>query len=471
MSTGQVPGGFQTGGELAESDRRSILLVATVASFLTPFMGSAVNIALPSIGQEFDMDAVLLSWVATSYLLAAAMFLVPFGRLADLIGRKKVFLWGMAIITVLTVALGLSMSGWMVVILRFIQGIGAAMIFGTGLALLTAVYPKEERGTVLGINVAAVYLGLSMGPFLGGLITEQLGWRWVFFVIAPMGLLVIGIVLWRVKGDLAGSKGERFDIQGAVLYSIAITLVLLGFSTLPGRGGMALIAAGALAGLLFLFWGSWASSPVLDVNMFRNNRVFAYSNLAALIHYSATFAIAFLLSLYLQYIKGMSPQEAGMVILVQPIMMAIFSPLTGRLSDVVEPRVVASIGMAITTAGLAAFVFLTPETDILLITWALVVIGIGYALFSSPNTNAVMSSVEAKSYGVASGTIGTMRLLGQVFSMGIATVLFAIFIGRVQISPSLHDEFMMAVNVAFMIFTVLCFLGIFASLARGSLRN
>ncbi|MCK5253521.1 MAG: MFS transporter, partial [Thermoplasmata archaeon] len=258
-----------------------------MASFLTPFMGSAVNIALPSIGQEFDMDAVLLSWVATGYLLAAAIFLVPFGRLADLIGRKKVFLWGMAIITILTVALGLSASGWMVVILRFIQGIGAAMIFGTGLALLTAVYPKEERGMVLGINVAAVYLGLSMGPFLGGLITEQLGWRWVFFVIAPMGLLVIGIVLWRVKGDLAGSKGERFDIQGAVLYSIAITLVLLGFSTLPSRGGMALIAGGALAGLLFLFWGSWASSPVLDVNMFRDNRVFAYSNLAALIHYSA----------------------------------------------------------------------------------------------------------------------------------------------------------------------------------------
>ncbi|MCJ2540877.1 MAG: MFS transporter, partial [Candidatus Thermoplasmatota archaeon] len=289
-----------------------------MASFLTPFMGSAVNIALPSIGQEFDMDAVLLSWVATGYLLAAAMFLIPFGRLADLIGRKKVFLWGMAVITILTVALGLSASGWMVVILRFIQGIGAAMIFGTGLALLTAVYPKEKRGMVLGINVAAVYMGLSMGPFLGGLITEQLGWRWVFFVIAPMGLLVIGIVLWRVKGDLAGSKGERFDIQGAVLYSLAITLVLLGFSTLPGRGGMALIAAGALAGLLFLFWGSWASSPVLDVNMFRDNRVFAYSNLAALIHYSATFAIAFLLSLYLQYVRGMSPQEAGTVILVQP---------------------------------------------------------------------------------------------------------------------------------------------------------
>lgn len=459
------------GGELTSSDRRSILVVATAASFLTPFMGSAVNIALPSIGEEFDMDAVLLSWVATGYLLAAAMFLVPFGRLADLIGRKRVFLWGMVVITVLTVALGLSFSGWMVVILRFVQGIGAAMIFGTGIALLTAVYPKEQRGFVLGINVTAVYVGLSMGPAVGGAITEYMGWRWVFFSIAPMGLAVIGLVLWKVKGDIAGSMGERFDIQGAVLYSIAITLVLLGFSTLPDTKGAALIAGGALAALLFLFWGSWARHPVLDVNLFRRNRVFAYSNLAALIHYSATFAIAFLLSLYLQYVKGMSPRDAGFVLLAQPLMMAIFSSLTGRLSDVVEPRLVASVGMAITTAGLAAFVFLTEGTDVWLIVWALLVIGIGYALFSSPNTNAVMSSVEAKAYGVASGTIGTMRLLGQVFSMGIATVLFAVFIGREQIVPGLHDEFMAAVNVAFAIFTVLCFLGIWASMARGRLRD
>jgi EmrB/QacA subfamily drug resistance transporter len=471
MSTGRGPGGIQVSGELDGTDRRSILLVATVASFLTPFMGSAVNIALPSIGGELEMDAVLLTWVATAYLLAAAIFLIPFGRLSDLIGRKRVFLWGMAIVTVLNFALGLALSGWMVVILRFIQGIGAAMIFGTGLALLTAVYPKEQRGSVLGLNVAAVYVGLSIGPAGGGMITELLGWRWVFFSIVPMGLLVIGVTLWRVKGDLAGSEGERFDIKGTLLYSLSITLVLLGFSTLPDRMGMALITAGGLAGFLFLFWGSWAKSPVLDMNLFRRNRVFAYSNLAALIHYSATFAIAFLLSLYLQYVRGMTPWEAGAVILVQPIMMAGFSPLTGRLSDVVEPRVVASIGMAITTAGLAAFVLLAPETDIWMIILVLVIIGIGYALFSSPNTNAVMSSVPAKAYGVASGTVGTMRLLGQVFSMGIATVLFAVLIGRQQITPALHDEFMLAVNTAFAIFAVLCFIGVMASLARGSLRD
>jgi EmrB/QacA subfamily drug resistance transporter len=458
------------GGE-SGLDRRSVLLVATLASFLTPFMGSAVNIALPRIGQDFEMDAVLLSWVATAYLLAAAMFLIPFGRLSDLIGRKRVFLYGMAIITVLSLAIGLSPSGFLVVVLRFIQGIGAAMVFGTGIALLISVYPKEDRGKVLGINVAAVYVGLSAGPFVGGVITEQLGWRSVFLVIVPMGVGVIAIVLWKLKGDIAGAKGERFDIPGALLYSLTITAVLLGFSTLPGKEGIALIGAGLLGGLLFLFWGTYAASPILDIKLFLHNRVFAYSNLAALINYSATFAVAFLLSLYLQFVKGMTPQEAGLVILVQPILMATFSPLTGRLSDQVEPQVVASAGMAVTTLGLAVLVFLTEATTLPVIALALCLLGIGFALFSSPNTNAVMSSVEARFYGVASGTVGTMRLLGQVFSMGIATLLFSLFIGRAQITPEVHGEFMGAVNTAFVLFTVMCFLGIFASLARGKLRG
>jgi EmrB/QacA subfamily drug resistance transporter len=452
-------------------DRRTVLLVATLASFLTPFMGSAVNIALPSIGRDFEMDAVLLSWIATGYLLAAAMFLVPFGRLSDLVGRKRVFLHGMTVITLLSLGIGLSFSGWMVVAFRFIQGIGAAMVFGTGIALLTSVYPAEERGKVLGINVAAVYVGLSAGPFVGGVITEQLGWRWVFISIVPMGMAVIGLVLWKMKGEIAGARGERFDLPGAILYSLTITAVLLGFSTLPDRMGLALIIAGLLGAFLFAFWGTWAPSPILDVKLFLRNRVFAYSNLAALINYSATFAVAFLLSLYLQYVKGMTPWEAGLVILVQPILQATFSPLAGRLSDQVEPQYVASAGMAATTVGLAVLVFLTRATELPVIAFALCLLGIGFALFSSPNTNAVMSSVEHRFYGVASGTIGTMRLLGQVFSMGIATLLFAVFIGRAQITPAVHTEFMDAVHVAFIVFTVLCFLGIFASMARGKLRR
>jgi MFS family permease len=252
---------------------------------------------------------------------------------------------------------------------------------------------------------------------------------------------------------------------------VTITALLLGFSTLPEPTGVALLVAGILGGFLFVFWGYWAKSPVLDIKLFLHNRVFAFSNLAALIHYSATFAIAFLLSLYLQIVKGMPPQEAGLVILVQPVLMALFSPLTGRLSDVVEPRILATTGMVITTGGLAMLTLLTPGTPIDLIVLALVVIGIGYALFSSPNTNAVMSSVLPRQYGVASGTVGTMRLLGMVLSMGIATLLFSVYLGREEITPGLHDEFMTAMSAAFTVFTLLCILGIFASRARGNLRT
>jgi EmrB/QacA subfamily drug resistance transporter len=464
MEVGSVSG--ETG-----MDRRSVLLVATLASFLTPFMGSAVNIALPSIGKEFEMDAILLSWVATAYLLSAAIFLVPFGRLSDLIGRKRVFLYGMVVISILSLGIGLAVSGWMVVVFRFIQGIGAAMVFGTGIALLTSVYPASERGKVLGINVTAVYVGLSVGPFAGGVITEQLGWRWVFGSVVMMGLAVIGLVLWRMKGEIAGARGERFDLPGAAIYSLTITAILLGFSTLPERTGAALIVAGLLGGLIFAFWGTWAKSPILDIKLFLRNRVFAFSNLAALINYSATFAVAFLLSLYLQLVKDMTPQGAGLVILVQPFFMAVFSPLTGRLSDRMEPQLVATAGMIVTTVGLAVLVFLTEDTQLEVIVLGLSILGMGFALFSSPNTNAVMSSVGNRFYGVASGTIGTMRLLGQVFSMGIATLLFSVYIGRAQITPAVHTEFMDAVHVAFIVFTVMCFFGIFASMARGKLRD
>jgi EmrB/QacA subfamily drug resistance transporter len=459
------------GGELAGSDRKAVLAVATLASFLTPLLTSAVNLALPSIGREFGMDAVLLSWVATAYLLSAAIFLIPFGRLADLVGRKRVFLWGMVLVTVVTVILGFSFSGWMVVILRFVQGIGSAMIFGTGIALLTAVYPKERRGIVLGINVAAVYVGLTIGPLYGGVVTDHLSWRWLFWLLVPMCVAVILLMLWKVKGDIAGSKGERFDVHGAVLYGLAITLALVGVSSLPSRTGWAMISAGGLAALLFLFWASWARDPIMDLNMFRENRVFAYSNLAALIHYSATFAIGFLLSLYLQIVKGLPPSTASYAIAVQPLLMAVFSPMAGRFSDLVEPRYIASVGMAVTTGGLVILAFLELDSSVWHVVWGLTVVGIGYAFFSSPNTNAVMSSVDAKAYGVASATIATMRVLGQVFAMGVATVLFATFIGRVEITPPLHDEFMTAMTIAFAIFALLCFLGIWASLARGKLRD
>jgi MFS family permease len=246
---------------------------------------------------------------------------------------------------------------------------------------------------------------------------------------------------------------------------------MYGFSLLPAMSGAGLILIGVLGISAFVVWELRVEIPVLDINLFRDNTVFAFSNMAALINYSATFAVGFLLSLYLQYIKGLNPQNTGLILVSQPIVMAIFSPLAGRLSDRIEPRIVASIGMALTAIGLFLFTFLNEKTPLEFIVASLILIGFGLALFSSPNTNAVMSSVEKRFYGVASATLGTMRLTGQMLSMGIATLIFAVYVGRVQITPEYYLLFLKSAKAAFVIFAALCFGGIFASLARGKLRT
>src|SRR5574341_1903134 len=220
-----------------DPNKRPALVVASVASFLTPFMGSSVNIALPVIGREFAMDAVLLSWVATAFLLAAAMFLVPLGRIADIYGRKKIFSYGIAIYTASSLLAAISMSGFMLIGARILQGFGGAMIFGTGVAILTSVYPPGERGRALGINVAAVYFGLTLGPFFGGFLTQHWGWRSIFLANLPVGVLLIALTLWKLRGEWAEAKGEKFDLIGAIIYAFALIAIMLGFSLLPSQLG------------------------------------------------------------------------------------------------------------------------------------------------------------------------------------------------------------------------------------------
>lgn len=451
--------------------KRVALWVATTAAFLTPFMGSSINIALPAIGKEFAMNAVLLSWVATSFLLAAAMFLVPFGRLADIYGRKRIFTYGVLVYTASSLLTAISNSPALLISSRVLQGAGGAMIFGTGVAILTSVFPAGERGKALGINVAAVYLGLSLGPFLGGFLTQHLGWRSVFLANVPLGLLIIAFVWWKLQGEWAEARGEKFDWIGSVIYSLSLVALMYGFSRLPAAPGAWLIVVGIVGLGGFSAWEARSASPVLDVNLLRRNQVFTLSNLAALINYSATYAVSFLLSLYLQYIKGLSPQDAGLVLVAQPVVQAVFSPLAGRLSDRIEPRIVASAGMALTVVGLFLLTFLGEGTALSFVVASLLFLGFGFALFSSPNTNAVMSAVDKRFYGIASGTLGTMRLMGQMFSMGMAMLAFAVYIGKAQITPEYYPLLLQSARTVFRIFVLLCFGGIFASLTRGKVRE
>jgi EmrB/QacA subfamily drug resistance transporter len=450
--------------------KRSALLIAVLASFLTPFMVSSINVALPAIGTEFGMGAVLLSWVPASYLVAAAMFLVPFGRMADIHGRKKIFFAGIGVYTLSSLLIVFSPTAAVLLAFRVVQGVGSAMIFGTGVAIVTSVFSSGERGRVLGINVAAVYLGLSLGPFLGGFLTQQLGWRSIFLANVPLGMVVMFFVVRRLKGEWAEAAGETFDFGGAAIYCLSLAVFMYGLSVLPERGGIWLVVTGLLLVVVFILWELRVENPLLDMRLFVTNSSFSFSNVAALINYGATFSVTFLISLYLQYIKGLSPQHAGAILVAQPLVMALFSPAAGRLSDRIEPRIVASVGMGFTTVGLALFAFLQQESGLLFIVVSLIVLGFGFALFSSPNTNAIMGSIEKKHYGVGSAMLGTMRLTGQMLSMGIAMVVISLHIGNSRITPELYPIFVQSERTAFGVSAVLCGLGIFASLARGSLR-
>ena len=451
----------------AGTTKRVVLIIAIMSSFLTPFTSSSVNIALPSIGTQLSLNAVALSWVATAYLLAAAAFLIPFGRIADIYGRKKIFRLGIIIDAIASILCVTSSSGELLIVFRALQGVGGAMIFGTGIAILTSVFPANERGRALGISTAAVYTGLSAGPLVGGFLTGHFGWRSIFFLNAFLGLVIIVVVFWKLKAEWAEAKGESFDYVGSIIYSLALVAVFYAFSVLPALWGIWLIIIGVIGLAAFVWWETRQKQPVLNISFFRNNTVFAFSNLAALINYSATFAVAFLLSLYLQYVKGFPPEHAGLILIAQPVVMVIFSPIAGSLSDRIEPRIVASIGMALTTAGLVMLIFLNNVTGLPFILASLVTLGLGFGFFSSPNINAIMGSVERKFYGVASGTLGTMRLTGQAFSMGMVLLLFALYIGRVQITPEYYPLFLKSMKIAFSISAALCFAGIFASIARG----
>jgi MFS family permease len=316
-----------------------------------------------------------------------------------------------------------------------------------------------------------VYTGYSAGPFLGGILTEHLGWRSMFLINIPVGLLVILIILVKVKGEWSHSKGEKFDTKGSIIYGIALITLIYGFSLLPDISGIALTVIRILGILLFLKLETRTDSPVLNIDLFTNNKALLFSNLATLISYCATFAVAYLMSLYLQYIKALTPEQAGLVLLSQPAILAICSTFTGRLSDKIEPRIVASIGMALTFVGLLFFCFLTSNSSMGQIIIILIVIGLGLALFIPPNNNAVMSSVEPKYYGIASATNATMRSIGQMLSMGITTIVIAVIIGRVVIAPEYYPAFVTSTKVSFVIFSVLCFGGIFASLTRGKIRK
>jgi EmrB/QacA subfamily drug resistance transporter len=453
------------------SIERSALTVTSMMAFLGPFMMSAVNVALPAIQKNFAMNAVEMSWVATGYLLTMAAGLVPAGKIADIYGRKKVFICGVALFTLSSALSAYAPTTQWLITWRLAQGLGSAMYNTTGMAILTSVFPPQRRGQILGVYVAAVYIGLSVGPFFGGLLVQHLGWASIFLAMVPLGLAAMAVTFIFLKGEWAEARGERLDVVGSIIYVVAIIALVYGITRLPDLISYGIIIAGVAALVVFVRLQQWISYPVFDVSLFKTNHAFAFSSLAALINYSATTAIAFLLSLYLQYIKGLEPQMAGIVLISQPVIQAILSPLAGRLADRTEPRLIASAGMAVTVIGLAVFTQMDAGFPMWAIVANLILLGFGFSLFSSPNISAIMGAVEKRHYGIASGVSATMRLLGQMLSMAIATVMISIYVGQTAINPDNFAQFLKSMTMAFTIFTVLCIFGVYFSMFRGKYRT
>lgn len=452
------------------SSQRSALTIAVLTSFIGPFLISGVNIALPAIENEFSLDAVTLSWVVTAYLLASAVFLLVIGRYADIKGQKSVFKTGIIIFTIATTLCGFAQSGGMLITMRVLQGIGASMTMTTGTPILVSVFPPAERGKVLGINVAAVYLGLSMGPFIGGILTQHLGWRSIFLICIPIGIISVLLVFFKLKEDLTARSKGKIDLIGSSFYSIALIAMVYSSSNLTKVFGWPLLLGGILFFVFFVIRSLKTEDPIFNISLLTKNRLFAFSNIAALINYSATYSLIFLMSLYLQKIKGFSPQFAGTILVAQPLMMTLLSPVAGKLSDRIEPRVLATIGMLICTIGLLLFVFLNEQTSLYFIVSALTLMGLGFGLFSSPNMNTIMSSVEKKQLGIASGTLATTRVIGQMASMTITTLIFSFYFNGTQIKNVPNPVFISSIHLAFIISGIICMAGIYFSNSRGNLR-
>jgi EmrB/QacA subfamily drug resistance transporter len=442
-------------------------MVVCTAHFLMPFMMSAVGVALPAIGREFSASAMQLGLVETTYVLSASIFLLAMGRMGDIYGRRRIFQYG---IVVFTLAGGLLSQAWSIesmIVMRFLQGMGGSMVMATTFAIVVSVFPVKERGKALGIAVASVYAGISCGPFFGGVLITAFGWRSIFYLAVPLGLLTFAITCAKLRGEWADAKGEPFDWRGSLVYAGGILLLITGASNLDQGLWAWLLAVLGTAGLIhFLVLESHTEYPVLNVKLLRSNRVFAFSNLAALLNYSATFGVTFFLSLYLQYVKGLNPHQAGTILIIQPIIQATFSPLCGRLADRFSAAGVATIGMGLCAAGLGIAASITATTSMTLIMVMLVILGFGFALFSSPNVSVIMGSVEARYLGVASGLNSTMRTLGMMASMTIITIIFSIFMAGQAVTPQTQPEFLLSMHTALVTFSLLCIVGIFFSMAR-----
>ncbi len=449
-----------------------VLAVSSIAAFLTPFMVSSMNVALPTLQKIFKANAVLLGMIENIYMTTTLITLILTGKLEEIYGCKKIFIAGTVIFAGASLGCATAPSIYVLLLMRALQGVGASFLMVSSMTLIVSVFPANERGMALGINSAAIYVSSSAGPYLSGLILMKLPWHTIFSIPAMVSIMAFvssSIVLRNI--DLGKNRQDKIDGKQFLLYAAAIILVVIGLSEIVSLHGILMTVTGTVMLVIFIRRELKSPDPILDLSLFLTNKVFAYSSAASCLNYMSVMGIGFLLSIFLQYIKGFSPFQAGLILLTQPLAQAVVSPLMGKLSDRIQPRYLATAGMIFIVTGLLALLPITPSSPVTHLQLVLVILGIGYGLFAAPNTNAIMSSVKPEQYEMASGMVAVIRSLGQLGGMTINTLVIAIILGKIQLGPQHTELIMKTMKTCLTIFTVICSCGIYFSFSRGNIRE
>jgi len=444
-----------------------------IAVFLIPQSMSSVNIALPAIADALSADAVLISWIPAANLWGSIVLMLPAGRLADMIGRKRIYLVGVVGYAMSSLLVLLVDSVETLLLVRVMQGLASGLVFGTAMAIVATVFADNNRGTALGLTATSVYLGLTCGPLIGGWLTEHIGWRSVFWGPVPFAFIAIGLVMIYVQNDSRSrsESSDKLDWTGSLLFMLMISSLLYGLSGLTELHNAVVFAVGLLLLVVFIKQQNRAEFPLVRLKVLAQNRVFSRSLAASFFMYSGNYPILFLLSLYMQYLQGLSPSEAGQLILIQALLMAILAPIAGRMSDRYEPRLIATTGCLLFSAGFAVLAFIGDDSPLSLIIAGLVLLGIGFGLFSSPNNNAAMGSVAKDRLSIASALLNLARTAGNMFSMAIVMLLVHVSLGSNQIEPEQYPQLLQVIRIGLIIGCGYTLLAAWFSYSRGNVRN
>ncbi len=440
-----------------------LLLICTVLSFFTVFAVNAVTIVIPSIASEYGMSNIIQNWVTIIFLLVVAVLSVPAGQISAKFGLKKVTNISIVLFIIISVVNVLVTTQEQFLACRFILGISLAFINVTSMAMIVSAFPPEERGKALGINITGVYVGLSLSPVLGGILNYNLGWRSVVLFGVPFLFVILALLLTKIDEEWISFKGIPLDIKGSLTYGIGMVLFMYGFTILNTQLGIVLTILGILILIIFGLIELRREYPVFNINFFKNHK-FLSANFASLCAYLATYAVTTILNYHLQYIKGFDSQTAGLILLVAPLCQVVLAPIAGRLSDKYVPQILAAIGMALGTISLFLFSSLNGQSPLEFLILSMIIYGIGFGLFSPPNTNVIMGSVPPKDTSVASAAVATMRTVGQAMSMGILTLVFAFVMGNVPIIEQYYPLLISSCQITCLICVVLCIASVFASL-------